>query len=60
VYNGKRRHIHIRHGVVKQLLKNGVICLEIVRSERNLVDPLTKELSRRVISHSGDFSRDVT
>ena len=27
VYNGKRRHIRIRHSVVKQLLKHGVISL---------------------------------
>ncbi|KAK4406311.1 Retrovirus-related Pol polyprotein from transposon TNT 1-94 [Sesamum angolense] len=35
-YNGKRRHIRIRHGTVKELLKNGKISLEYVRSERNL------------------------
>ncbi|KAL0342888.1 UNVERIFIED_CONTAM: hypothetical protein Sangu_1176200 [Sesamum angustifolium] len=48
-YNGKRRHICIRHGVVKELLKNGIISLKYVRSERNLVDPLTKGLTRRFI-----------
>ncbi|KAL0332841.1 UNVERIFIED_CONTAM: Retrovirus-related Pol polyprotein from transposon TNT 1-94 [Sesamum calycinum] len=48
-YNGKRRHIHIRHGAVKELLKNGIISLEYVRSERNLADPLTKGLTRRNI-----------
>ncbi|KAL0441936.1 UNVERIFIED_CONTAM: Retrovirus-related Pol polyprotein from transposon TNT 1-94 [Sesamum radiatum] len=48
-YNGKRRHICIRHGAVKELLKNGIISLEYVRSERNLADPLTKGLTRRII-----------
>ncbi|KAL0449212.1 UNVERIFIED_CONTAM: hypothetical protein Slati_1477600 [Sesamum latifolium] len=48
-YNGKRRHIRIRHSAVKELLKNGIISLEYVRSERNLADPLTKGLTRRVI-----------
>ncbi|KAL0287063.1 UNVERIFIED_CONTAM: Secreted RxLR effector protein [Sesamum angustifolium] len=48
-YNGKRRHIRIRHGTVKELLMNGIISLEYVRSERNLVDPLTKGLTRRII-----------
>ncbi|KAL0334037.1 UNVERIFIED_CONTAM: hypothetical protein Sangu_1559900, partial [Sesamum angustifolium] len=48
-YNGKRRHIRIRHGAVKELLKNGIISLEYVRSERNLADPLTKGLTRRII-----------
>jgi len=52
VNNGKRRHIRIRHGDVKQLFKNGVICLEFVRSERNLADPLTKGLSTRVIQET--------
>ncbi|KAK4381929.1 hypothetical protein Sango_2920000 [Sesamum angolense] len=33
-YNGKRRHISIRHGAVKELLNNGIISLEYVRSER--------------------------
>ena len=49
VYNGKERHIRIRHGVVKQLLKDGVIYLDYVRSERNLADPLTKGLPRKVV-----------
>ena len=49
VYNGRKRHIRIRHGAVKQLLKHGVISLEYVRSEKNLADPLTKGLRRRVV-----------
>ena len=49
VYNGKRRHIRIRHSAVKQLLKHGVISLQYVRSEKNLADPLTKGLTRRVV-----------
>ncbi|KAL0373139.1 UNVERIFIED_CONTAM: Retrovirus-related Pol polyprotein from transposon TNT 1-94 [Sesamum calycinum] len=48
-YNGKMRHIRIRHGALKELLKNGIISLEYVRSERNLADPLTKGLTRRII-----------
>ncbi|KAL0411131.1 UNVERIFIED_CONTAM: Retrovirus-related Pol polyprotein from transposon TNT 1-94 [Sesamum latifolium] len=51
-YNGKRRHIRIRHGAVKELLKNGVISLDYVRSERNLVDPLRKGLTRSIIFES--------
>jgi len=49
VYNRKRRHIRIRHNVVKQLLKHGVISLQYVRSDKNLPDPLTKGLTRRVM-----------
>ena len=40
VYNGKKRHIRIRHGAVKQLLKQDVIFLKYVWSKRNLVDPI--------------------
>ena len=49
VYNGKKMNIRIRHGVVKQLLKNRVISLDYVRSERNLADPLTKGLPSKVV-----------
>ncbi|KAL0316545.1 UNVERIFIED_CONTAM: hypothetical protein Sradi_5532700 [Sesamum radiatum] len=48
-YNGKRRHICIRHGAVQEILKNGIISLEYVRSKRNLTDPLAKGLTRRMI-----------
>ncbi|KAK4390528.1 hypothetical protein Sango_2116100 [Sesamum angolense] len=48
-YNGKRRHIRLRHSAVKELLKNKIISLDYVRSERNLADPLTKGLTRRII-----------
>jgi len=49
VYIGKMTHICIRHSAVKQLLKHGIISLQYVRSEKNLADPLTKGLTRRVV-----------
>ena len=49
VYYRKRRHIRIRHNAVKQLLKHGVVSLQYVRSEKNLANPLTKELTRRLV-----------
>ena len=52
VYNGRRRHICIRHGKIKQLLKDGVISVEYVRSKKNLVNPFTKGLTRRVVLES--------
>ena len=52
VYNGKRRHIRIRHDSVRELLKNGVNSLEFVRSERNLADSLTKGLTRKLVFES--------
>ncbi|KAA0035615.1 ty1-copia retrotransposon protein [Cucumis melo var. makuwa] len=41
-----------KHGAVKQLLKEGAISLEFVRSEKNLTDPLTKGLTRKVVLDS--------
>jgi len=31
-YNGKNRHIQLRHNLVKQLLKSGIISINYVRS----------------------------
>uniref|UniRef100_A0A2N9HRF5 Uncharacterized protein n=1 Tax=Fagus sylvatica TaxID=28930 RepID=A0A2N9HRF5_FAGSY len=49
LYNGKQRHMRLRHNIVRQLINNGVIALEFVRSEKNLADPLTKGLSRKLV-----------
>ncbi|CAH9068398.1 unnamed protein product [Cuscuta epithymum] len=51
-YNGKNRHIRLRHKVIKRLLKNGIISINFVRSEGNLADPLTKALGRKMISET--------
>ena len=48
-FNGKSRHIRLRHNIIKQLLKTGVISIDYVRSEVNLADPLTKPLGRNQI-----------
>ena len=48
-FNGKNRHIRVRHNVVKQLLKDGIISIDYVKSEVNLADPLTKPLARKQI-----------
>ena len=48
-FNGKNRHIRLRHDVVKQLLKDGVVSIDYVKSEMNLADPLTKPLGRKMI-----------
>lgn len=46
IYNGKSRHIRLRHASIKQLLESGVVALDYVKSELNLADPLTKPLNR--------------
>ncbi|XP_019173288.1 PREDICTED: uncharacterized protein LOC109168888 [Ipomoea nil] len=56
MYNVKRRHIRVRHESVRQLIVNGVITLEYVKSEKNIADPLTKGLNRKGIL---DTSREM-
>ena len=51
-FNGKNRHIRLRHEVVKQLLKDGIISIDYVKSEVNLADPLTKPLGRKLINET--------
>ncbi|ESR65340.1 hypothetical protein CICLE_v10010285mg, partial [Citrus x clementina] len=49
VYNGKSRHISLRHEYVKQLIADGVINIVYVKTNKNLADPLTKGLSRDLV-----------
>ena len=46
MYNGKSRHIRRRHKSVRELLSNGVVSLDFVRSKENIADPLTKGLTQ--------------
>jgi hypothetical protein len=47
-YNGKSRHISLRHDV-KKLIIDGIITIVYVRSSKNLADPFTKGLSRDLV-----------
>ncbi|GKF70427.1 hypothetical protein Tco_0203484, partial [Tanacetum coccineum] len=44
MYNGKSRHLGVRHSMIRELITNGVISIEFVRSQQNLADHLTKGL----------------
>ena len=46
MYNGKSRHIRRRHNTVRQLISNGIISIDYVKSKDNIADPLTKGLTR--------------
>lgn len=46
MYNGKSGHIRRRHNTVRQLISNGVISIDYIKSKDNLADPLTKALNR--------------
>ena len=49
IYNGKSRHIGLRHEYVRQLITDGVITITNVRSCKNLADPFTKALARDLV-----------
>ena len=51
-YSEKNRHIRLRHNIVKQLLKDGIISLDFVRSKMNLSDRLTKPLARKLVANT--------
>ena len=52
MYNGKSRCIRRRHNTVKQLLTNGVISIDYVKSKDNIADPLTKGLTTKQVRKS--------
>ena len=52
IYNGKSRHIRRRHKTIRDLLKNGIISIDYVKSKENIADPLTKGLNREQVSYT--------
>nr|GEV19100.1 zinc finger, CCHC-type [Tanacetum cinerariifolium] len=44
MYNGKSRHLGVMHNMIRELITNGVISIEFVRSQQNLFDHLTNGL----------------
>ena len=52
VYNGKSRHLGVRHSAVRELITHGTITVQYVRSEQNLADHLTKGLARDLVAKS--------
>ena len=49
MYNGKSRHIGLRHDYIRQLIESGIISIVYVRSNNNLANPFTKALSRDTV-----------
>ncbi|GKB11341.1 zinc finger, CCHC-type containing protein [Tanacetum coccineum] len=54
MYNGKSRHLGVRHSMIRELITNGVISIEFVRSQHNLADHLTKGLARDLVIKSAE------
>ncbi|GJU00221.1 hypothetical protein Tco_1110559 [Tanacetum coccineum] len=54
MYNGKSRHLGVRHSMIHELITNGVVSIEFVRSQQNLADHLTKGLARDLVIKSAE------
>ena len=57
MYNGKSRHIRRSHNTIRQLLSNGVISVDYVKSKDSIADPLTKGLNRELVEKSSKGMR---
>ena len=49
MYNGRSKHIRRRHNTIRQLLSTRVIFIAYVKSNDNIVNPLTKWLNRELV-----------
>ncbi|GJT76774.1 zinc finger, CCHC-type containing protein [Tanacetum coccineum] len=54
MYNGKSRHLGVRHSMIRELIMNEVKSIEFVRSQPNLADHLTKGLARDLVIKSAE------
>ncbi|GKD55281.1 zinc finger, CCHC-type containing protein [Tanacetum coccineum] len=54
MYNGKSRHLGVRHSMIRELIMNGVVSIEFVRSQQNLASHLTKGLARELVLKSAE------
>ncbi|GJY11500.1 zinc finger, CCHC-type containing protein [Tanacetum coccineum] len=54
MYNGKSRHLVVRNNRIRELIMNGVVSIEFVRSQRNLANHLTKGLARDLVLKSAE------
>ncbi|GJS86307.1 zinc finger, CCHC-type containing protein [Tanacetum coccineum] len=54
MYNGKFRHLGVRHSMIRELITNGVVSIEFVRSQQNLAIHLMKGLARNLVIKSAE------
>ncbi|PHT78631.1 hypothetical protein T459_16683 [Capsicum annuum] len=52
IYNSKSHHMRWRHNTVRELLFSGIITIDYVKSKDNVLDPLTKGLSREGVERT--------
>ncbi|GJW10523.1 hypothetical protein Tco_1576350, partial [Tanacetum coccineum] len=54
MYYGKSRHLGVRYNKICELITNGVVSKEFVRSQQNLADYLTNGLARDLVLKSAE------
>ncbi|PHU00444.1 hypothetical protein BC332_30231 [Capsicum chinense] len=52
MYNGKSRHIQWRYNTIRELLSSRLITIDYIKSKNNVLDPLTKDLSREEVERT--------
>ena len=52
MYNDKSRHIRWRHNTVRKILSSEIITVDYMNSKDNVLDPLTKGLSREGVERT--------
>nr|GEV40192.1 zinc finger, CCHC-type [Tanacetum cinerariifolium] len=57
MYSGNSRHLGVRHNMIREMITNGVISIEFVRSQQNLADHLTKGVVRDLVIKSAEGMR---
>ncbi|GJU89477.1 hypothetical protein Tco_1301900 [Tanacetum coccineum] len=57
MYNGKSRHLGVRHSMIYELIRNRVISIEFARSQQNLDDHLMKGLAKDLVIKSAEGMR---
>ncbi|GJT99563.1 zinc finger, CCHC-type containing protein [Tanacetum coccineum] len=54
MYNGKSRHLGVRHSMIHELITNRVVSIEFLRSQQNLADHLRKRMARDLVIKSAE------
>lgn len=57
MYSGKSWHIHYRHNIIIKLISTKVIYIYYVKSNDDIIDPLTKGWLRKLVELSPNGMR---
>jgi hypothetical protein len=52
IYSDMSRHILLRYNTIKHFLLNNIIFIYYAKSKKNIMSPLTKDLSRELVYNS--------